>query len=203
MKAVLAHYQGDWTWVKDFSNDLVIYNRSEEDIPGSFRRENLGDADFDKLTYLIDNYYDLPEVFLWSKSNLFKFITPEEFDEVKENQEFMPLLTKNHKTYSDGAGQVCYYQDGWYYERNNSWFLQTVPAKYVSSWNEWADIFHLPKPDYIPFSPGGSYILTREKVHMYGIDLYKKMASMLPYCQNPGEAHCAERSYGLLWGGVR
>lgn len=199
MKAVLAHYSGDWSWVKDFSDDLVIYNRSEEEIPGSFRRENLGDADFDKLTYLIDNYSDLPEVFLWSKSNLHKFITPEEFDEVKDKKDFTPLLTKNHKTYSDGAGQVCYYQDGVYWERNNSWYLGSVPSKYFKTYGEFAKAFHLPDPPYLPFAPGGSYILTKERVHRYGIDFYKDLASILPYCQRPGEAHMLERTYYTLW----
>lgn len=199
MKAVIAHYEGDWSWLPKFTEEYRIYNRSEEEIPNSIRRENFGDADFDKLTYLIDNYYDLPEVFLWSKSNLFKFITPEEFELVKDNKEFTPLMTKNHKTYSDSWGVVCKYEDGWYKERNDSWFLASVPAFHVQSWNEWADIFGLPKPDYIPFAPGGSYILTRERVHRYGIDFYKHMASMLPYCQRPGEAQCAERSYGLMW----
>ena len=72
MKAVLTHWSGDWTWVKDFTDEWRIYNRSDEDIPNSIKRENVGDADYDKLTFLIENYYDLPEIFLWSKSNLFK-----------------------------------------------------------------------------------------------------------------------------------
>ncbi len=199
MKYVLTHYSGDWTWIKDCTNDYLIYNRSEEDIPGSIKTANMGDADYDKLTYLIDNYYDLPEVFLWSKSNLFKYITPEEFAEVKDNQTFTPLMTKGHKTYSDSWGVVCKYEDGWYKERNDSWFLGSVPAMYVDTWNDWAKMFGLPTPEYIPFAPGGSYILTKERVHRYGIDFYKKMASMLPYCQRPGEAQCAERSYGLMW----
>ena len=99
MKAFLTHYQGDWTWVKDFTDDYEIWNRSDEDIPNSVPRENKGDADYDKLIWLVDNYDNLPDVFLWSKSNLFKFITPEEFDKVKSNTDFTPLLTKNHKTY--------------------------------------------------------------------------------------------------------
>lgn len=113
--------------------------------------------------------------------------------------EFTQLGSKNHKTYSDSRGVVCFYQDGWYMERNDSWYLNSIPARYVSSWNEWADMFGLPKPDYIPFCPGGNYILTKDVIHKYSIDFYDKMRSMLPYSQRPGEAQCAERSYGLMW----
>lgn len=195
MKAVLTHYQGDWTWVKDFTDEYRIYNRSEEDIPGSIKRENVGDADFDKLTFLIDNYYNLPDVFLWSKSNLFKFITPHEFDLVKDNQEFTPLLTQNHKVYEP----VCRYENGMYCEINNSWYLGTVPAKYFKNYGEFAKAFNLPNPDYLKFAPGGSYILTKERVHRYAVDFYKDLASILPYCQRPGEAHMLERTYYTLW----
>ena len=195
MKAVLAHYQGDWTWVKDFTDEYRIYNRSSEDIPGSITRDNVGDADFDKLTFLIDNYYNLPDVFLWSKSNLFKFITPEEFDLVKDNQDFTPLLTKNHKVYEP----ICRYNGEIYEEANNSWYLGTVPSKYFNNYGEFAKAFNLPNPDYLQFAPGGSYILTRERVHRYGIEFYEELASLLPYCQRPGEAQFLERTYYTLW----
>src|ERR1700761_7220395 len=115
MKYVLTHYQGDWTWVKNYTNDFLIFNRTEEEIPTSIPRENTGDADYDKLTYLIDFYDELPEVFLWSKSNLFKFINREEFEELKDHTSFTPLLTKSHKTYAP----VCHYEQGIYWEINN------------------------------------------------------------------------------------
>lgn len=199
MKVIATHYQGDWSWIPEYTDDFLIYNRSEEDIPNSILRENLGDADFDRLTYIIDNYHDLPDVFMLTKSNLFKYITPEEFDKVKNNQVFTPLLTQNHKTYSDRLGQVCYYQDGVYYERNNSWYLASVPARHFQSYAEFAHHFLLPNPPYLPFAPGGNYILTRDRVHRYAREFYEELASLLPYCQNPGEAHMVERSYYNLW----
>ena len=207
MFKVLVNYNltPDREWIGE---DYLIYDRSDDGIDHlkDFDRtkiietENVGQVDYDKLNYLIDNYDNLPEVFLWSKSNLFKFITFEEYEKVANNKVFTPLLTKNHKTYSDRNGVVCYYQGEWYKERNDNWFFSQFPSKYVNSFNEWAKMFQLPTPDYIPFVPGGSYILTREKVHKYSRDFYIKMASMFPYCREPVEAQCAERSYGLMWG---
>lgn len=196
MLYVVTHYgDHDISWVTDNKDGYVLYDRSNTGIPGAIPRENIGDADYDKLDYLVENYENLPEVFLWSKSNLFKFITPEEFDLVKDNQEFTPLLTKHHKVYEP----ICRYENGWYLERNDSWYLGSVSAKYVRSFGEWATIFSLPNPDYIPFAPGGSYILTRERVHRHPVELYKAMRDMLPWSVKPGEAQLCERSYGLLW----
>lgn len=196
MKYVVTHYGShDLSWIYDNTDDFVIYNRTDEELPNSIKRDNIGDADYDKLTYLIDNYYDLPDVFLWSKSNLYKFITPEEFDLVKNNTDFTPLLTKNHKVYEP----VCRYVDGMYQEINNSWYLGTVPALHFQSYNEFAKAYSLPQPEYLTFAPGGSYILTRERVHRYGKEFYEELAAMLPYCQQPGEAHFLERTYYQLW----
>lgn len=196
MKYVLTHYSGDWTWVKDYTDDFLIYNRTDEEIPNSIHRENVGDADYDRLTYIVDNYYDLPDVFLLAKSNLFKFISKEEFDLVKDNQEFTPLLTKNHHTYEP----ICRYdENGIYEEINNSWYLSGVPALYFKDYGVFARNFRLPNPDYLKFAPGGNYILTRDTIHKYGIDFYEELLSTLPYCQRPGEAHMIERSYYNIW----
>lgn len=199
MKYVLTHYSGDWTWAKEYTDDLLIFNRSEEEIPGSVPRENTGDADYDRLCYLVDNYDNLPETFLLAKSNLFKYITKEEFERVKDNHDYTPLLTNTHKVYDDEYGPVAYYAQGMYWERNDSWYLNQTPSKYFESYSEFARAFLLPSPQYLSFAPGGNYILTRERVHRYSRDFYEELASLLPYCQRPGEAQIIERTYHQLW----
>lgn len=200
MKYVLSHYLGDLDWVREYTDDYVVYDRSGSGVPGAIPTDNLGDADYDRLSYLVDNYFDLPDVFLLAKSNLFKYISKEEFDLVKDNQEFTPLLTKNHKVYGDQYGPICWYEGDIYCERNNSWYLGSVPAKYFRNYGEFAKAFHLPNPPYLKFAPGGNYILTRDRVHRYGVDFYDELRSTLPYSRTPGEAHMIERTYHYLWG---
>jgi len=207
MPAILVNYNYTPAWLKDYDFDYLVYDRSDvgehwlDDFPKEriIKTTNVGNVDYDKLSYLVDNYFNLPEVFLWGKTNLFKYITEKEFEMVKNNKTFTPLLTQNHKIYSDMYGAVNYYKGGIYHERNDSWFLNSHLPKYIESWNDWADIFHLDKPAYIPFAPGGNYILTKETVHKYARDYYDHMRSFLPYKQLPGEAQCAERSYYLMW----
>lgn len=207
MPYILVNYNFSPTWVKDYTDDYLIYDRSDsKEYLKDFNQNkiiytsNVGNADYDKLSYLVDNYYDLPEVFVWSKSNLFKFIYPDEFNRVKDNKDFTPLLKRDHRTYADSFGQVCYYDDNWMYnERNDNWYLHSHPAKYFRNYKEFANEFGLPNPQFIPFAPGGSYILTKERVHRYSRDYYDKMRQILPWCQLPGEAHMTERSYYSIW----
>lgn len=206
MFKVLVNYNftPDKEWIGD---DYLIYDRSDDGIDHLkdfdkdkiIKSSNIGQVDYDKLSYIIENYDNLPEVFLWGKTNLFKYITPEEYALVKDNQNFTPLLIQNHKTYSDNNGVVCYYAGGMYRERNTSWYLGVFDSKYYHSFGEFARAFQLPSPQYIPFAPGGNYILTKERVYRYSLDYYKRMASILPYAKEPGEAQMCERCYYLLW----
>lgn len=206
MKYILTNYKYTPEWLKDYTDDYLIYDQSEDkNWLKDFDQSKIiycphgGQVDYDKLRYLAENYDNLPEVFLWGKTNLFKYITKEEFDRVKDNKTFTPLLTQNHKIYSDNLGPVNYYSGNMYWERNNNWYFSQFQSRYIHSWSEWADIYSLANPPYIPFAPGGNYILTRDKVHKYSRDYYQNMASMLPYCFEPVEAQCAERSYTLMW----
>lgn len=206
LPAILVNYNYTPDWLHDYDLDYILYDRSDskeylKDFPQEriIHSTNVGNVDYDKLSHLVTYYDNLPEVFIWGKSNLFKYISQPEFDEIKDFKGFKPLLTQNHKVYSDSGGQVNYYRDSMYYERNDSWYLGQTPARTIQSWSEWAYLFQLPSPDYIPFPPGGNFILTREAVHKYGIGQYESMRGMLPYCREPGEAQLCERSYYLMW----
>lgn len=200
MKIIATNYNADCAWVeKESKGDYFVYDRTNCGLDKRMVRKNLGDADYDRLTYIVDYYNSLPDVFMLTKSNLFKYITPEEFELVKNNTDFTPLMTRGHRAYSDSRGVVCYYDHDIYWERNDSWYLNHVPPKHFNSFDSWAKHFGLPNPAYIPFAPGGNYILTRERVHRHSREFYDEMRNYLPWTQRPGEAHLVERSYYLLW----
>lgn len=206
MKYVLVNHNFKPSWLPKYSDDYLIFDRSDSrEYLAAFPAEkvvvteNRGNVDYDKLMYLVENDDSLPDVFVWGKTNLFKYITEPEFVGLKERTAFTPLIRQDHRTYNDRLGLVNYYdQFGIYYERNDSWFLNAFPSKF-RSFSEWAAFINIPSPAYIPFAPGGNYILTRETVHRYSRDLYQKMADTLPYVTLPGEAQLCERSYFLLW----
>mgnify|MGYP001577745002 CR=1 FL=1 len=201
MKCILTNYNVRPDWIFDYTDDFLIYDRSDSleylsgfPVEKIKRVKNWGNADFDKLEYLIENYDNLPEVFLWSKSNLFKFITKEEFEKVKDNKVFTPLLTMNHKVYEP----ICRYEGSWYMERNDSWYAPQFERKF-NTYNDWALYMGLPTPEYLKFAPGGSYILTSDCVRKYPKTFYIKMKETLNHAVLPAEAQYCERSYYTLW----
>lgn len=205
--AILVNYCFDPVWLKEYLNlEITLYDRSDDGIEREltqygavYNTKNVGDVDYDKLGWLIENYDKLPEVFLWGKSNLFKYVDEGYFNEMLLKGEFAPLLKLDHKTYSDNFGVVCKYEGGIYKERADNWFFNCTTPKYFKTWDEWCLHFGLPREGFIPFAPGGNYILTRERVHRYSRDFYADMRNMLPHTQRPAEAQAAERSYYLMW----
>ena len=208
--ACLVNYNHDpqdwWLTYGIKPENTTLYDRSDDGVERIFaaktyRTENRGDVDADKLAYLIENYDSLPEVFLWGKTNIFKYVDEESLKDAIKTAQFAPLLKADHKTYSDHMGQVCFYSGGIYHERNDSWYfnagLQTRFA--YTSWSEWSRDFHLPNESYIPFPPGGNFLLTKERVHRYSRDFYERMRETMLYAKHPIEAHLAERSYYYLW----
>lgn len=216
LPACLVNYCYDPQWIKDYPElEVTMYDRSDDGVERDltqygavYKTKNVGNVDYDKLGYLIERYYDLPEVFLWGKTNLFKYITKEEWDKVKDNKEFTPLLTRNHLIYTDNSGPGgtpnvvnAYDGSGMYYERYGIMndLHKIASSRYFTSWRDWCVYFQVPWREMVPFPPGGNFILTRERVHRYGIDYYKEMRDTLGYAQLPVEAFFAERSYFLLF----
>lgn len=199
MKYIISRYNQDLDWIKEYTKDYVLYDRSEEPLPNAIVVPNIGSDIHDKLTYIIDNYDNLPAVAVYCKANLFKYITKEEFDKVKNNKTFTPLLTQKHKTYSDGDGVVCYYEDGMYYERNDYWFLREHQTKTRNSDRDLRTMFGMEGRKFNAFAPGSNYILPRANILQHPKELYEKLRSYLEWAVYPGEAQLIERNLYYIW----
>ena len=195
---VISRYNQDTGWVGQYAPSMTLYDRSDEPIPGSIIVPNLGSDLADKLHFIINNYNNLPPVAIYTKANLFKYISQPEFDKVKNNTWFTPLLTMNHRTYDDANGKpVCYYKDGIYWEINNLWYLNSHPVKHDPK--EIQALMGIDKMEYVPFAPGSNYILTAEDIRRHPIEFYVKLYNYLTYAVYPGEAQIIERGLYTIW----
>jgi len=202
MKYVVSRYNHEYDWLKDYTDDVVMYDRSTEPVfLGSSGTTiivpNIGTDLYDKFTYIIDNYDNLPDVAVYTKCNLFKYMPKEEFNLVKNNKTFTPLLTKHHKSYSDDRGPVCWYdKNGMFHERNDFWYLMPHPAKFAPKIIEF---FKMDQRFDNAFAPGSNYILTRENILKHPKNVYEELRSYLDWDVYPGDAQLLERNLYYLW----
>lgn len=187
LKFVISHYLGDWQWVKEYTNNFVVYDKKEL---------NVGYNIYDIMKYIVDNYDNLPDSTAFIKANILdRHITKEEFEEALKKEGLVPLCTQNHKV----DGNVSYYKDGIYHEKNNSWYFAEYPYKYFRSYPEFAEMMGLPCPDYLPFAPGGCYIVPKKNILKRSKEFYQKLLEFCSWSQINAESHTIERSLYNIW----
>lgn len=200
---MVSNYNADISWILDYTDNYVIYDRSDTDEwikpfdpKKVIKVPNIGWDIYDKLTYIIDNYDNLPESVILTKGNIFKYITKEEFDKICNNTFFTPLFTKYHRTYMP----VCFYdKDGVFNEINNSWYLRALPVKYFKSYNQFIKPLGIESSKYLRFAPGSNYLVTKENIHKHPKAFYEKLRQCVEYGATPGEAQIIERFLYTLW----
>lgn len=219
MKIILSNYNFTPNWVKEYTEDYFIYDRSDgkeylKDFPPEKIGyvENIGSDIFDKFSWIIENYDSLPDVVLLSKSNIFKYITKKEFDKVKDNTTFTPLLTQNHKEVLCDYGMpepetpFSFYKDKMYYELNYPSYLKEHRTK-DEYWCYLDTFYHFPflrllglnNMKYIPFAPGSNYILPKGNILKHPKEFYEEIRRYLEWDRYPGEAMICERALYTLW----
>jgi hypothetical protein len=211
---MVSNYNADISWILDYTDNYIIYDRSDTDEwikpfdpKKVIKVPNIGWDIYDKFTYIIDNYDNLPDVIIMVKGNIFfrynaqegdipKYISKEEFDNLCNNETFTPLMRKNRKT----RLPISFYsEDGMFNEKNNSWYLNTYPAKYFSSYNQFIKGFGMKIPKYLKFAPGSNYIVTKKDIHKHQKSFYEKLRRCIDYSTLPGEATIIERFMYIMW----
>lgn len=197
-KWVVAHYLGDYNWVKDYTDNFIIYTKIEN-LKGKENvivEPNVGYNLYSYFSFIIDNYKNLPDVSVFIKANILdRHITKAEFDKIINNNHFTPLLTQEHRT----DGIVNYYNENIYWEKNNSWYFAEYPYKFFRSFPEFAEMMGLPNPNYLPFACGANYIVPKENILKHPIYFYIKLRDMCGWSQINAESHTIERALYLIW----
>ena len=191
-KYVVSRYCHHISWLRDYTDDLVLYDRSPVPDPRAIIVPNIGSDLFDKFSFIIDNYNSLPNVAVYIKANLFDYVKPREFEKIKDNKIFTPILSQEHHTYLP----VCWYENGLYCERNDYWYLNSYPAKYTK---EIKEIFKMDERKYNAFAPGSGYILPKENILKHPKSFYEQLRSYLDWTVYPGDAQLLERNLYYLW----
>lgn len=198
---VVSQYHNDVSWIKDYTDQYVIYDKSfelDENDPHVIRVPNCGHNIFDIFDFIVKHYTNLPDTIAFLEGNPFDHCPNPTFDKLIVNHQFTPIedyahIPESYAHKKDG--------DGGYMEINTSWYLslpEPYQHKYYTSFDEFFNVIfkdyeHL---DWIRFAPGGQYIVPKENILKYDVTLYEVFRHMVDYAQYTMESHLLERS---LW----
>jgi hypothetical protein len=200
----ISNYNNDVRWIKDYSNDYIIYDKSDSDVNLSglnyIKSPNVGYNLYDYFTYIIDNYDNLPNYITFIKGNVFpRHVSKETFDKFINKKYFSPIF--DFRLHTPEMPVCMFSSDGNYSEINNSWFLSHHPTTFFKNFNDfWNFIFDdVFIPKYLTFAPGANYVVPKEMILKYDVIFYKNLRNFVSKNQLSGESHIIERALYSIW----
>lgn len=206
---IISNYNTDPEIYLKYCQDYHIYDQSSdikirERLKAKYTKisfvENTGHNISNYFRYFIDNYDHLPAHMMLAKGNMIgRHITQEFFDRVYDNKYYTFLY--NDRGNADKCGVAYQLYDGAFLEVNNSWYALTKVHKYFTNFNDLlVFIFKDPIiPQWLLFSPGACYIISREQVKKHPKIFYENLKFLVSYTYFPSEAYQIERMLHIIF----
>jgi hypothetical protein len=196
---ILSRYDEDASWVLDYTDNYIILNKGAP-VEGGFKSINLpniGGNQFDISWFIWQNYDNLPDIMIFTQAFPWDHCNRDKFDSLIKNKFLTPLESYEHleNTYAHRIDE-----SGGYNEINNSWYIGAHNSTYniscrYSSYDEFMHKYFedYKRQEYIRFSPGSQYLVTKEDVMKYPMNFWKLLSLELPE-KSMTEAHIVERA---------
>lgn len=193
-------------------SDFVIFDQSndkaiQEFLAGRFKQRvvktiHCGHNLIDYLSFIIENYETLPDYTMLGKGNMVpRHINLEDF-ELKTGSPVEDLVPMFSPSYVEQNARVATISDsGWYREKNNDWYVPMSRHRFFASLNDMGRFLYSnwKDEDFISFSPGACYLISRERLKEIPLANYRCLRSILEYDFFPSEAWMIERLLGPLF----
>lgn len=202
----ISYYEGDLSWVELLPQDqYIVYAKSEITNPKVANiqsRPNVGYNIDSYLTFIIDNYENLPEITIFCKNNVVgRHVSRVVFEKCCASQIFTPI--EDPDTWNKlGFPVSVISNDGGYLELNNSWYTKKHIPKYFSNYNYFFKyIFDTNlTPTYLRFAPGANYVVPKDNILNRSKNFYINLRALISHQSLACEAHYVERSLVTIWG---
>lgn len=166
---VVARYNEDLAWIKELNDpkfNLKVYNKGEDNISvGHIKLENVGRDPHTFITYIIDNYENLPDYVIFLQGNPF------------DHQKNVIESIKNH-TDQD----YVFLSDHIIDESMVSWYDHLVEPNHIMEYPDMRRcslletsnaILGLETPNKCRFAAGQQYIVNKKYILNRDINFYK------------------------------
>jgi len=213
---VVSSYKTDFSWVNDYTNNYLIYDKSGEHTESDKVKHspNVGYNIYDYVDYIVQNYHNLPDILVFIKSNIWNRVVNGVPNPHCNKEKFDRLINNNYTTALESYEDIPITRvnrkdrDGGYMELNepyHPWYIQDdsgllVTEKFKCLEEMLPTIFTNPIiPQWIRFAPGANYIVPKENILHYSKSLFEKLRSYVGYSQYSAESHMVERALYLIF----
>jgi len=167
-KIVVAKYNENTDWCKFINSDnLVIYDKSNNPVPGSISRRNIGRESDTFIRYILDNYDNLPEYIIFLQGNPFDHFDYKNISANTLEHNIQNLILNNTDTAP-------------LFSNLYSESIKVYKGMNISEYYRF--LFNRPSPETITFSRGCQYIIPKHRILQNSKSFYEMLSSMLLKC---------------------
>lgn len=201
-KIVVARYNENIEWLKSDMSNCIIYNKGNKlNIYNEILLKNVGRESETYLHYIITNYYNLPDVVVFTQARIsdHKGINDINYLIKIKNEALTYSKSRDILTHYD-LGENIHFDKEWnlrkdgYYLRDNyknnkpitflEWFKRNIDKNY-------------PNPIYIYIN--GIFAVKKENIINKPIEYYKRLIEEVNHHINSTEGHFFERSWFYIF----
>lgn len=188
---VVAKYNEDISWLNGYQN-VRVYDKLRGDLP------NVGRESHTYLTYIVDNYYNLPEVVFFTQGCISEHysLSPNYFINIKEDfSHNYNYLQSDYYFYSENL--ESYSKDHLYGYRN----MKPTPTDKLG-FRKWFNTYVDEEYDidsYVTLWWGGIFSVRCECILSRPREYYVKLLNYIPKTNNPEVGHYFERSWFYIF----
>lgn len=206
---VVSNFNDNPSRILSYADSFTLYDQSDDLTTAALLREQYPETRFvdnpghslrNFLTWLWENYDDLPETVALLKGNaLGRHMSEEYFARVVDNHHYTLLYEDASYSWVPGVSSLLY--ESAFLERNDSWYADTRPHRYFATLDQLIDFLYVDQthPEWVLFAPGACYLLPRANVTKNPRDLYLALSHISAYSHFPAEAYMVERLLHMVF----
>lgn len=200
-KIIVARYNENIEWLNSEISNCIIYNKGDKSgTDNEMFLENVGRESETYLHYIITNYFNLPDVVIFTQGKISDHGNVDINHLIKiKDQAFNHGKSVNFDVHHDVGKNIHadktwnLRQDGYFlkdnYKNNNpitfiEWFKSNINSEY-------------PDPIYIYWN--AIFAVRKQKITNKPIEYYKRLINELKHNNNPTEGHFFERSWYYIF----
>jgi hypothetical protein len=205
-KIIVSRYNENIDWLKGEIKNCIIYNKGDKlNIENEIMLENIGRESQTYLHYIITNYYDLPDIVVFTQARISDHKGKDDIGYLLNLKEdaFKNFKSQNYLTHYD-KGNSIYWDKTWNL-RNGIYYLQNnyKDNKPITFYEYFKNTFCMGNvysyPDPIKIYCNAIFAVRKEKILQHSIEFYKNIIMDVNHHIDPAEGHFFERSWFYIF----
>jgi hypothetical protein len=203
-KIIVARYNENIDWLKDEMQNCIIFNKGETlHIENEIHLENIGRESESYLHYIIENYYNLPDVIIFTQGNIADHRGNNDVSYIMQlkNDAFLNGKSSPFDNHFDNGEDSAFKKDWNFNNSTGNFFLQenyknNTPILFIDWFKKYIRQNY---PNPISIYTNAIFAVSKECILKKSIEYYKELILHVNHHINPTEGHFLERSWFYIF----